>query len=231
MKNVTKEFLKYAMLPIIILLILVLLGITFKLLGLPSFAEIKLYAEEIFVDHGYMLVFVGALAEGVLMLNWYLPGSVVIVMGTVFAAEAGYNVVAIVGLIILGFFITTLINYALGKYGWYKLLLKFGMGETLEKAKLRLEKHGPKIILGTYFHPNIGAFTATSAGVLKIPFQQFLMYSVISLIIWNIFWGMLVVFIGPDIIKLLTYQVLMLILGLWILGMLGFFIWKKRRTA
>src|SRR3989344_176386 len=110
-----KENLKLILLPVGILVIFALFVVGYKLLNLPDKAEVIASAESYYVQYGYTTVFVGALAEGMLFLNWYLPGSIVAVLGVVFAKNNDLNIYFMVSLIILAFFTTSLINYALGR--------------------------------------------------------------------------------------------------------------------
>ena len=224
-----KEFLKYASLPIILLALFGVLTIVYKLFDLPSYAEMTIWTKNAFTTYGYWVIFVGALAEGILFANWYLPGSVVVVMGVAFAQENGLSAPVAVALITLGFLITAVINYALGRYGWYRLLMKLGLAEALNRTKKRVEKYGHKIIFGTYFHPNIGALTATSAGILRLSFPRFVIYSVISLAVWNTIWGMVVYISGPAIVEIVNFKNLLLIISAWLAALLVIFIWKKKK--
>ncbi|MBU0577102.1 DedA family protein [Patescibacteria group bacterium] len=229
MNKPLKEFFKYASLPIILLVIFAMLTIFYKIFDLPSYGEITAWVKDMFMVHGYWVVFLGAVAEGLLFANWYLPGSVVVVMGVAFAQESGLNVLWIVTLIVSGFMITAVINYALGRYGWYRLLMKFGLADALNKTKKRVEKHGLKIIFGTYFHPNIGALTSTSAGILHLSFYRFLAYSALALVTWNAFWAMVVYISGPAIVEIVNYKNLLLILGSWLIVLAIVFIWKRKK--
>ena len=109
-KKIAKEFLKYAMLPIVLLATLFLLFLLREFFGIPSFSEIVDYAESLFETHGYWVIFVAAIAEGILFFNWYLPGSAVVVMGAVIAMETDQNIFLVLLVITLGFFITAIIN-------------------------------------------------------------------------------------------------------------------------
>jgi len=113
MKQGLKEFYKYASFPIMLLALFAVSLILYTVFDLPSYEEINARVELAFAVHGYWVVFFGALAEGILFANWYLPGSVVVVMGVAFAQQSGLNVFGVVSLITLGFFLTTILNYAL----------------------------------------------------------------------------------------------------------------------
>lgn len=221
-----KELLKYISVPLILMLMYLIFISLYSFFGLPSDEEIIASAGEYYEKYGYWTVFIGALGEGLLLLNWYLPGSIVVVLGVIFAKEAGLSVVGMIALVVAGFFITTLINYVLGRFGWYKLLLKIGLEKPLDNIKAKTEKVGPKIIFSTYIHPNLGALTATSAGILKFPFVRFSLYSLAALVLWNTMWGILVYFIGPFILKLLSTVMVVLILIIWT----GFLVYRHHKV-
>lgn len=146
----------------------------YKYLNLPSAEKIVVLTKKYYDVYGLWVVFFGALTEGLLLVNWYVPGSIVVVFEVIFARPDPVKATITVGLIILGFFLTSLLNYGLGKYGWYKIFLKLGLKNPLEKIKYKVENKGLAIIFSTYFHPNLGALTATSAGILNLPFKKIL---------------------------------------------------------
>ena len=94
-------------------------------------------------------------------------------LGVISAGANIPKVVLIVAIVCAGFSIGYTIDYLLGKYGWYKLLTKFGMGQQIETAKARLEKHSFKAIAASYWEVNLASITATAAGILKIDFKRF----------------------------------------------------------
>ncbi|MDP4001214.1 MAG: VTT domain-containing protein [bacterium] len=211
-----RELFKYISIPLILLILYLIFVTLYNFFDLPSEKEFIASAEQYYQQYGYWTVFVGALIEGLLFINWFLPGSIVVVLGVVFAKSAGLSAVGMVSLIILGFFITSLINYALGRYGWYKLMLKLGLEKPLNNIKAKTESSGLKIIFSTYLHPNLGALTATSAGILKFSFKWFVLYSLIALVVWNTLWGVLVYFLGSSILNYLGPPAIILVLVVWI---------------
>ncbi len=144
---------------------------------------------------------VGALVEGILFFNWYFPGSIVVALGVVFARQADLNVFLMLAFIILGFFITALINYALGRFGWYHVFLKLGLKGPLEKVQSKVESKGLKILFTTYIHPNFGALAATASGILRLPFRTFFAYSLLAIIIWNSLWTLVFYWFGAALLN------------------------------
>lgn len=204
----------------------------YRLLGLPSPEELVKIANGYYSKYGYFVVLLGALIEGTLFVNWYLPGSTVVALGVVFARENSTSVVSVIAIIIFGFFVSGMFNYFMGKYGWYHVFMKIGLKQPLEKVRVRVKEKGLPIILGTYFHPNIGALIATCAGILKLPFLKFLGYSLVALVVWNSLWGAVVYFTGPLILKFLGRWVVGAALVLWIIFLaVRFFVMKRKKLV
>ena len=231
MRKQTHDFIKFASVPLVLLAILLALIGLFHLFDLPDYNEIIAWAKASTFKYGYWFIFIGALAEGILFFNWYLPGSVVVVLGGVFAPQMGLSTFKVVALIIFGFWLTSILNYAMGRYGWYRLLLRFGLKGAIEKTKARVEKHGLKIIFGTYFHPNIGALTATSAGILQLSFKKFLYYSTMALVAWNTLWGTVAYYIGPPLVEQVHYKNLVVVLLIWLVILFFQFIRSKGKVV
>jgi len=66
------------------------------------------------------------------------------------------------------------------------------LAHSIEKSKAKLVQQGMNAIFFSYWEPNLASFTATAAGVLKVPFKIFSLYSAMGIVLWNIFWGTLV---------------------------------------
>lgn len=212
-----KIVLRYIAAPLILLLLYLLFILTYRGLGLPSAEEIIQLAQQYYAQYGYLVVFIGALLEGLLAVNWYLPGSTVIVLGVVYSQQAGLNIGVLVGIVVLGFLLTMVIDYWLGYLGWYRLMLRLGLGKALNNLKPKVEKHGVSVVLVTYVHPNLGAVTATMCGILRIPFAKFVLYSLVALVAWNTAWAIIVYLLGPAILNLLSTWLVIPLLILWLL--------------
>src|SRR3989338_4030824 len=145
-----KKVFQYLAIPLIVILLYLCFLFLYSVLGLPSSEEIIASAQKYYERYGYWVVLVGALVEGALFINWYLPGSVVVALGVVFAKQADLNVFLMLGLVIIGFFLTALFNYALGRFGWYHVFLKLGLKAPLDKVQTKMEGKGLKILFTTY---------------------------------------------------------------------------------
>lgn len=190
--------------------------ILWKAFDLPERDVFVDLVKHYFSVYGAWIVFVSALLEGMLVAGSFFPGGVVIFLGVATAWDARRAAFVVV-VVSVAFFIAYTIDYFLGKYGWYRLFLKFGLKEPIEKSKAKLSRHEPTAIVFSYWSPNLAAITATAAGVLRIPLKRFLRHSAIGIIVWNTFWGILVFSLGERALNLISVKWAALILGSWVI--------------
>ena len=213
-----KLLLKTLSIPLIIVVFSLAYNILWEILNWPKGDELIALITDFFNKYGLWVVFVCSILESSVVVGNYFPGGVVIFLGVISAGANIPKVVLIVAIVCAGFSIGYTIDYLLGKYGWYKLLTKFGMGQQIETAKARLEKHSFKAIAASYWEVNLASITATAAGILKIDFKRFFLESTIALIILNIIWGILVASLGKNALKLLfNWKYIIPIVSVWIL--------------
>src|SRR3989344_8050874 len=224
-KKFSKNILKTVGLPLFFLGIFLSLYLIWKILDLPPESELIEIARNYFDKYGLITVLLSAIIEGVLLVGWYYPGSLVIFLGVIFAGKNIPDVIQVVSVVTIGLYIAYIINFFIGKHGWYRLLLKFGLKEPLEKAQPRLAKHGPAGIFLSFWQPNLAALTATAAGILQFPLRKFLLFSLSATILWNIFWGTLVYFLGAASLSLLGVRFVLIAIVVWMLLRLY---WKEK---
>ena len=130
-------------------------------------------------------------------------------------------VIAVVSVVCLSFFIGYTLDYYIGKFGWYRLFLKFGLKDSLTKAQTKLEKHEFNAIMFSYWEPNLASITATAAGILQLPLKKFSINSLIGIIIWNTLWGILVASLGNNAFKIMGIKWVSIIVLGWIIIILA----------
>ncbi len=201
---------------------LFLLSLTYNLLWiffkLPRNDELIAVVSGFLEQYGIWIVFASALLEGVLIAGNYFPGGLVIFLGVLASGNNFPKVAFVILLVCLAFTCAYSINYFLGKYGWYKLLIKFGMSTQLDQAKDKLEKYSFKAIILSYWHPNLGALISTSAGILKMNFWKFFLESLPIIFFWNILWGALVYYLGKPALNLvLSLKYILPVIIIWLI--------------
>ena len=188
--------------PLILIAVFASLILIWKILKLPPDDVLIQMVTGYFMKYGLVTVLLASIIEGMLLVGIYIPGGMVIFLGVITAAGNPRHATLSVIMTIIGLSLAYTFNYFLGKYGWYKVLLKFGLGESLTKAENNFAKNGYKSMYMTYWQPNFAALTSTGAGILGANFKKFFINSTLATILWSSFWGTTAYYVGD---KVLTY--------------------------
>lgn len=194
----------------------VLFGV-WKLLDLPPEHRVIEIARDYFGRYGLAIIIVSSFIEGLLIVGLYFPGSMVFFLGLLAASEDPAQVAKVTGFAIIGIWMAYVVNFYMGRFGWYRVFTAVGLKDSLESAKRKLDRNGISTIALTFWHPNIGAVVATGAGVLDFRAKVFLPVSLLTVAFWLSFWSVLVFWLGPDAISILGFRVLIAILLLWMI--------------
>ena len=107
------------------------------------------------------------------------------------------------------------------------MLVAFGIKQYVDEAKDKLTKYGIFAVFTSYWSPGLASFVSTAAGILHYPAFKFLSYSLIAVILWNIFWGTLVYHLGERALTMfLSWPFMVFVIVLWI----GARYWNERKT-
>lgn len=214
MKPTLKNILKVIAIPSILFIAYLSLRALWLIFDLPPEDELLRTLVAFINQYGLIIIFVAALIEGLLLIGNYFPGGAVIFLGVIAAVGNIPKAALVVLIVCISFSIAYTINYALGRFGWYELFIRFGLRSTLESMQQKLSRHVFSAILSCYWLPNLAAICSTAAGIMRVPFGKFLFQSTIGLVAWNIFWGIFVYLTG-DALLTLDIVYLSLIFLMW----------------
>ena len=190
--------------PIFFAVTTIVLTLLWHVLHLPKDQELAEIAKRLFDTYGYVALFISAVFEGALVVGLYYPGAFIIFISVLLAGNDIPRLALIMLIVSAAFAIGLSFDYVLGKYGWYRLLLKMGLRHEMEKAEERLRRRGLLAIFVTYWDMNVASFTATAAGVLRYPYRSFLLYSVIALLVWDTVWTTALSLIGQPALRFVS---------------------------
>lgn len=208
---------KLAIIPILIFLSLLVFIIIYQFLGLPSSTALVELARKYLDLYGYPIAFAAAFVEAIPPVNFYFPGSVVIVVSVSHSRTGVLNPFGVLGLIELAFVICYSLNYFIGRFGFYWFLVRCGLGPAIERSKQKISKRGMLWLLISCWHPNFGAIASVASGILSIPFRRFLINIVLAVIVWNGIFGLIAYFGSDNIMKLLDLKWLLLLVAIWLI--------------
>ena len=149
-------------------------------------------------------------------------------------ADSVPEAIAVMTVATIGLYIAHIVNYMLGKHGWYRLFVKFGLKSAIEQAQGKLVKRGPIAMFSSYWLPSAGALTDTAAGIMHMPFRTFLLYSFAASIFWNTLVGILVYVLGDKALVIAApgsgeKSILTAIIAIWIIILLMIDFFKRRK--
>jgi membrane protein DedA with SNARE-associated domain len=144
-------------------------------------------------DHGYGAVFILMVLESACIP---IPSEVTMVFGGALAATgfaAAGQELSITGVVIagtVGNLIGSWIAYWAGAAGGRPLIDRFGRyvlirPHEVDKASAWFERHGSAAVFFSRMLPVIRTFISVPAGVAKMPFVRFTIYTIVGCIPWN----------------------------------------------
>jgi membrane protein DedA with SNARE-associated domain len=229
-----KHYLKLFSIPLSVLVTFISMYIIWNVFNLPPAEVLTVQLNDWFHLYGPIVILGSAFIEGILLIGGYFPGVFIIFVSVVTATSLSEALTRIVfGTI--GLILAHIVNYVLGRYGWYKLLVKFGLGKSIEEMQNKLLKKGTLAIFASYWLPKLSALTDTAAGILHMPFKKFVISSILASIFWNFLVGIVVFFIGHKAVVVVTSGgtteliIQVLIVFVWMTILLIFDYYKRKK--
>jgi membrane protein DedA with SNARE-associated domain len=218
-----RRILKIIALPLAVLGVFALLYAVWVILGLPPERTIIEIAKPYLDRYGAVLVLGCAYVEGLLLIGWYFPGTLIVIFAFVAVGPDAVHLAQLAAAAGLGLFAAYLTNFLAGKYGWYRLLLAFGLREPLDNAQRRLARYGLSAIFTTYWQANLASCISTAAGILQFPFARFAVLSFLAEAFWISFSATLIFFLGQAALSLAGFRMILFAILVWIAARL---IWR-----
>lgn len=194
----------------------ILFGV-WKMLDLPPEQRVIEIARDYFSRYGLAIIIVSSFIEGLLIVGLYFPGSMVFFLGLLAAGNDPLRAAQVACFAITGIWTAYVVNFYIGRFGWYHAFTAVGLKDSLESAKQKLDRNGVSTIAMTFWHPNVGAVVATAAGVLHFRTSVFLPASLLAVVFWLSFWSVVVFWLGPDAISILGFRLLIVLILIWML--------------
>lgn len=203
-KDYVLENLELVLVPIFFLILIFIIQWIWHHFNLPTQDDLITKIQSFFKEYGLWVIFVSSILESMLFIGLYFPGSLVIFLGV--AATSGNPILAVktVATVCAGMLVGYTINFILGKYGWHKVLSKFGLDNEIEKIGKNLREKGMFHSFFLYIMPGFGSLLSTTFGISGFSYIKFLSFTVLMVIFWNSVWGLLVYHFGMPLFKLLT---------------------------
>jgi len=141
---------------------------------------------EFFARYGYWTVFLGVMLENI---GFPVPGETVLLFAVFLAFQGKIHIVPAILAAMAGATIGACLGYALGWYGGApvvnRLLGRFPrFQKEYDKSQKFFEKHGKWAVFAARFIAGLRVFAGILAGVLRMPFSTFMLFSFAGAVCW-----------------------------------------------
>jgi membrane protein DedA with SNARE-associated domain len=148
-----------------------------------------------------------------------VPGETILITGAVFAGLGQLNVI-LVGL--SGFIAAVLgdnVGFAIGRYGGHPLIERFGKyllltKERVAKAESAFKKRGGLVVIVARFIEGLRQANGIMAGLIEMPWVNFLVFNMIGAALWVILWTSIGYFGANQLKYFIHYDVYLSLLAL-----------------
>lgn len=146
---------------------------------------------EIIKNYGtftYLILFLIVFAETGFVFTPFLPGDSLLFAAGVFASLGSFNILILLGILMLAAIIGDTVNYWIGHFFGEKIVANPHLPinqEHIDKTNRFFEKHGGKTIILARFVPIVRTFAPFVAGAGQMNYGKFIFYNIIGGVLWT----------------------------------------------
>jgi membrane protein DedA with SNARE-associated domain len=187
-------------------------------------------------DYGLLIIFVAMAAENACLP---VPSEVVVPYGGVLAALGHTSLWAVIVVSTVAALVGTNAVYAIGRWGGRPLALRYGYRIRLkpshiDQAERWFARRGEPMVLYTRLLPVVRTFISLPAGIARMSWVKFIVYTAIGSAVWNTALAYLGWAFGANWDTLqaqfLRYTIyFFIVLAAVIVGLAGWYVWRWRR--
>ncbi len=158
---------------------------------MPDFNQLLELIKAQYLSYGYLIVFLAAYFEFVILLGYIWPGGTIIIIGITYSIDGRLSFPLLALLVVLGAVLGNLTSYLLGRQGIMRPIEKSRFfprfAPYLERASKFMTRYGPHSVFLSQFVGYARPFVMVLAGTVRMSLPQFLLYQIPGAIIWNLF--------------------------------------------
>jgi len=153
-------------------------------------------------SYGYLAVFAFV---GIESLGVPFPGETMLVTAAVYAGTSGnLSILVVIVAAATGAIIGDNLGFGIGRWGGYRLLVRYGKYVRLDQAKLKMGRylflrHGGKVVFFGRFISVLRTYAALLAGTNRIPWRRFLVFNAAGGVVWATLYGLGAYYLGHEI--------------------------------
>jgi membrane protein DedA with SNARE-associated domain len=185
---------------------------------------------ELLATYGYLAVFFFIAFEST---GIPFPGETMLITAAIYAGHTHrLNIVLVIAFAAAGAIIGDNLGFAIGRWGGYRLLRRYGKYIRLHERRLKLGQylflqHGGKVVFFGRFVAILRTYAAFLAGTNRMPWWRFLVFNAAGGILWAALYGTGAYLLGTQIHNLSrTATIVGAILA--VIAIVAFFVFLRR---
>lgn len=183
-----KFWLRLAAVPISFAFLYIILAAIFRNFNLDSPTEILEYGQAVYSRYGVAILLPAAFIEGIFLVNLHFPGMYVFLFAVLVSDKSITSLLIILVSCWSGFMLAGLLNYWMGKHGYYRALLFLGEKTVIEKIQLIVQRYkAPTLFLASVL-PSLLAISLVCVGIAKENILRTMVIVGVSLLFWLAIW-------------------------------------------
>ena len=188
---------------------------------------------DLLATYGYVAVF---LFIGIESTGIPFPGETMLITASIYAGHTHrLNIILVIAAAAAGAIIGDNLGYAVGRWGGYRLLRRYGKYIRLHEKRLKLGQylflqHGGKVVFFGRFVSILRTYAAFLAGTNRMPWWRFLVFNAAGGMVWATVFGTGAYVLGTQIHNLTrTATIVGAILA--VIAFVAFFVFLRRNEA
>ena len=183
--------------------------------------------------YGYIGIFVVVFIESGIF--FMLPGDSLLFTAGLLAYTVNLNIFILIPVIFVATFLGGISGYFIGVYieslRKYEIFKKILKPEYIIKTHNFLEKHGKFAIIISRFLPILRTFTPMVSGIARMSKRSFILYSLISSLLWSTSVTLLGYFLGHSFPQIKNYLSLVILLVVIVSILPAIWHWLRTRQT
>jgi len=204
--------------PLLMLGALLLINLLSFLKIIPSISELTQHIVKLFEQYGLFIIPIMSFFENILILNFYFPGSIVILIAMSLTAGDPARAILTFIFIVVPAMLAHFLNYYIGReinknsnkiiYCLKNIINFFTKTHSefqKERKNLNLSSRNENSaetwfkFASALWHPHLASIICFDSGLSGMEFRKFLKYFLTVGLLWNVFWGFTMYYFGHAI--------------------------------
>jgi membrane protein DedA with SNARE-associated domain len=153
--------------------------------------------EPLLDQYGYAAVFLAVLVEG---MGLVAPGQTLLIAAALTAARGHLNIAWVLILAFSAAALGNSLGYLIGRWGGRPLLHKIRVNEQhLQRLEGYFGRYGKGVVLMARFFDGLRQLNGIVAGMLRMPWSEFTLCSILGAALWTGAWGVGTYFLEKEI--------------------------------